>query len=104
MNEKKVREEWEKRDDAYTLARAEMIKADKERLADAQEMAKKIANEEIDRVKGIMKVAGKQLPKKPTNVVETPNTEKTHEYGVAPTSTQQFNKRGYRNPACIGRL
>ena len=103
MNEKRVREDWEKRDDAMTLARAEMIKADKERLADAQEMAKKIAKEEIDRVKGIVKVAGAQLPKKP-NVVETPNTEKTNEYGVAPTGTQQFSKRGYRNPACIGRF
>ena len=98
MNEKRVREEWEKRDDAYTLARAEIIKADKERLADAQEMAKKIANEEIDRVKGIMKIAGKPLPKKPN--IEEPTPKETHSVNPAP----QFNKRGYRNPACIGRL
>ena len=102
MNEKRVREEWEKRDDAMTLAKAEMIKADKERLADAQEMARKIAKEEIDRVKGIVKVAGKQMPKKPAE--DNPSPESTNDRGVAPSSTQQFSKRGYRNPACIGKL
>ena len=101
VNEKRVREDWEKRDDAYTLARAEMIKADKERLADAQEMAKKIANEEIDRVKGIMKVAGKQLPKKPNTVTEEP-VQKAECHSVNPTP--QFNRRGFPNPAVIGKL
>ena len=101
MNERRVREEWEKRDDARTLARAEEIKADKQRLADAQKAARDIANEEIERVKGIMKIAGKSLPKKPATVEEP---SKTHNRGVTPTATVQCSRRGYPNPAVIDKL
>lgn len=84
---------WQRRDDARTLARAEAIKADKERYNGAIMGAQEIAKEEIDRVKGIAKVAGMKAPKAPSN------------YSVTiPTKTQPFNKRGYSNPATIGRL
>ena len=103
IEKKRVREEWEKRDDARTLARAEEIKADKERLADAQKAARDIASEEIERVKGIIKVAGKQVPKKPkTETTET--VQKVEDNYPVNDATPYFNKRGYRNPACIGRL
>ena len=84
----KVREDWEIRDDARTLARAEEIKADKERLADAQKMAKKIAQEEINRMNGMLKVAGKQTPKMPKD----------------PQPQQDPFNRGYNNPATLGRF
>ena len=86
----KVREDWEIRDDARTLARAEEIKADKERLADAQMMAKKIAQEEINRMNGMLKVAGKPTPKMPKDMQPHPQQD-------------SFN-RGYNNPATLGRF
>ena len=86
---------WRRRDDAYTLARAEQIKADKERYQGAILGAKEIANEELERVKGIAKVAGMKTPSVPK--------EEPVNKGV-PSETQPFNKRGYRNPATLGRL
>lgn len=83
------REDWEIREDARTLARAEEIKADKERMRDATEMAKQLADEEMKRMSGLMKVAGKKQPKSSN---------------VSPTGTAPFDKRGYKNPATIGRL
>lgn len=62
FNKKPVKEEWEIREDARVLARAEEIKQDKERLDDAQRMAKQLAKEELKRVNGILKVAGKKPP------------------------------------------
>lgn len=83
------REEWEIREDARVLARAEEIKADKDRMRDATQMAQKMADEEIKRVAGMMKVAGRKPPK----------SSNTMTAGTAP-----FDKRGYKNPATIGRL
>ncbi len=93
---------WRRRSDARTLAEAEQIKADKERYKGAIIGAKEIANEEIERVKGIAKVAGMQTPKAPKNVV----SEQPQQTGVIPNTvvTPQFDKRGYRNPATLGRL
>lgn len=81
---------WRRRCDARTLAEAEQIKADKERYKGAILGAREIANEEIARVKGIAKVAG----------MKTPQTPKEADPDPAP----QFDKRGYTNPACIGRF
>lgn len=87
---------WQRRDDAHTLARAEQIKADKERYKGAVLGAKEIAQEEIERVKGIAKVAGMKTPKAPPQSVEQP-------VNSVPNATV-FDKRGYRNPATIGRF
>lgn len=83
------REEWEIREDARTLARAEEIKADKERMRDATQMAQKLADEEMKRINGMMKVAGRKVPKSSSTM---------------PVGTAPFDKRGYKNPATIGRL
>lgn len=90
MKQGRVREEWEIRDDARTLARAEEIKADKDRYNDATAMARKLADEDIDRVKGMLRVAGKRVPKSQQETVKT-----------QPTFS---NRRGGNNPAVIGRL
>ena len=81
---------WQRREDARTLARAEQIKADKERYKGAIVGAREIADEELKRVQGIAKVAGMKAPKPSNNGFSN--------------STQPFNKRGYSNPATIGRL
>ena len=54
---------WRARDDARTLARAEEIKADKERMRLAQAGAREILNEESKRLNGLNKVAGRKTPK-----------------------------------------
>ncbi len=85
---------WRRRSDARTLAEAEQIKADKERYQGAVLGAREIAQEEIARVQGIAKVAGMKTPKAPSNT----------EPEIKQQETAQFNKRGYRNPATIGRF
>lgn len=62
---------WRAREDARTLARAEEIKADKERMKLAQEGAREILNEESKRLNGLNKVAGRKTPK----TVEEPKEE-----------------------------
>ena len=89
MSEEELK--WKRRDDAYTLARAEQIKADKERYKGAILGAKEIAQEEIERVKGIAKVAGMKTPQSPKN--EVPNTSMSPQFGARRS-----------NPACIGKL
>lgn len=84
-------ERYVRRNDARTLAEAEQIKADKKRYQGAILGAKEIAQEEVERVKGIAKVAGVKVPSVPKD-----NNVSSEE--------QIFNKRGYRNPATIGRL
>lgn len=88
---------WQRRSDARTLAEAEQIKADKERYQGAVLGAKEIAQEEIERVKGIAKVAGMKTPKAPPKSVEQPSNN------TVPNATV-FDKRGYRNPATVGRF
>ena len=88
---------WQRRDDARILARAEEIKADKERLKNAHIGAREILEEEAQRLKGLSKVAynptvdkavkkGEQIEKKQ----QTPRFERT--------------RRVHSNPATIGRL
>lgn len=81
---------WQRRSDARTLAEAEQIRADKERYRGAIIGAQEIASKQIKEVQSIAKVAGMKAPKDTS--------------GSFPTSTQPFNKRGYSNPATIGRL
>lgn len=97
---------WRRRSDARTLAEAEQIKADQERYKGAILGAKEIAQEEIERVKGIAKVAGMQTPKAP-KAPENTVTAQPVVYGqrVIPNTvvTPQFAPRR-SNPATIGRL
>ena len=53
----KSERDWMKEDDARTLAQAEVIKADKTRLAGAQEAAKRMLVEEQERHRGLATVA-----------------------------------------------
>lgn len=104
MNKTMMSEEdlkWQRRDDARTLARAEAIKADKERYQGAIKGAREIAKEEIDRVQGIARIAGMKTPKVP-KTAEPVGSSTLND--VIPTKTQPFNKRGYHNPATIGRF
>ena len=107
MNVRSVNPEelkWRRRSDARTLAEAEQIKADQERYNGAIQGAKEIAQEEIERVKGIAKVAGMKTPTAPKNTVPESTTQKGFQQTAVPNTTQPFNKRGYRNPATIGRF
>lgn len=83
---------WQRRSDARVLAEAEQIKADKERYQGAILGAKEIAGEEIARVKGIAKIAGMKTPQTPKDA------------DPEPTTMSHCDRRGYRNPACIGKL
>ena len=60
MSEKMTPEDlkWRAREDARSLARAEEIKADKERLTLARVHAHELLNEESERMSGLKKVAG----------------------------------------------
>lgn len=56
----KTEKEWEARYDAETLARAEVIKKDPQRLAAAQEQAGKMAEAETEEARALRKVANKK--------------------------------------------
>lgn len=88
---------WQRRSDARTLAEAERIKADKERYQGAILGAKEIAQEEIERVKDIAKVAGMKTPKT-QRVTENQQSN----FGFNTMKTQCRPRRS--NPATIGRL
>ena len=93
---------WQRRSDARTLAEAERIKADKERYQGAILGAKEIASEEIERVKGIAKVAGMPVPKAPAKEVVVEKTI-TNPQEVRTCTTPQITPRR-SNPATIGRF
>ena len=100
VNDEEAR--WRRRSDAHTLAEAERIKADKERYNGAILGAKEIAQEEIERVKGIAKVAGMKTPKTPQGTEQKVMYEQPR---VIPSTvvTPQFSPR-CNNPATICRL
>lgn len=84
---------WQRRSDAITLAEAEQIKADKARYRGAVLGAKELAQEAVENIQGIAKLANVKLPSiSPKNELKENNT------------AQSFNKRGYKNPATIGRM
>lgn len=97
-------QKWRRRSDARTLAEAEQIKADKERYQGAILGAKEIAKEEIERVKGIAKVANMQTPKAPSTPTPEPQ-QVVYGQRVVPQTvvTPQFAPRR-SNPATIGKL
>ena len=87
---------WQRRNDARDLARAEEIKADKDRYREAIIGAKEIASEEISRVQRIAKIAGMKAPKN--------NNVSQEQKNSLPMGTRPFDKRGYKNPATLGRI
>lgn len=95
---------WRQRCDARTLAEAEQIKADKERYSGAITGAKEIAKEELERVKGIAKVANMKTPNTNVGKTEVSTSGISVPNPSVPNTTVPFNKRGYRNPATIGRF
>jgi hypothetical protein len=65
----KSEEDWQAEDDAHTIARAEEVKADPERLKRAQKAAKRIVEQEKARAKAMEKLAKAKL--------EYPNSPKS---------------------------
>ena len=61
MFNKKVREEWEIRHDARTLAEAEAIKFDKDRYRQAVNMAGKMLKDDLERVASMKRVASSKV-------------------------------------------
>lgn len=53
----KQEKEWMAQDDMRTLARAEEIKADKQRLSKAKQVGNKMAKEKMQEAKAMQKVA-----------------------------------------------
>ena len=91
---------WQRRDDARTLARAEEIKADKERLKNAHIGAKEILEEEAARLKGLSKVASNTTVNAAVRQAEKVNKEEKQ------SKVQKHFREGRfaKNPATIGRL
>lgn len=65
MSWEEQEKKWKREDDARTLARAEEIKADANRYRDAVLESQKMVDEQVNRVKGLAKIAGraKELPR-----------------------------------------
>ena len=91
---------WRRRSDARTLAEAEQIRADKERYKGAIIGAREIANEEVERVKGIAKIAGVKVPQVPKDA----DTQQTTVRGAVPCKTEPAFRPRRSNPATIGRF
>lgn len=89
---------WRRQDDARTLAQAEEIKADKERLAEAHKGAKEILEEEASRLRGLSKVAHNQT----VDTVVKKEAKKQNN-GRNPSSFKR-TRTVRENPATIGRL
>ena len=81
---------WQRRDDARTLARAEEIKADKERYKGAMLGAKEILEEETKRLNGLTKVAGRR-------------SNSSRKYNESANKAEIPFTRS-NNPACLGRF
>ena len=60
-------QEWQARDDARTLMNAELIKNDTARLLKAQEVAKRLAEEQNKEASLLNKIAGKGQQKESPN-------------------------------------
>lgn len=101
MYDTRVSEEekkWQRRDDARILARAEEIKADKERLKNAHIGAREILEEEAQRLKGLSKVAYNPTVDKAVKKGEQIEKQQQKTTGFERT------RRVHSNPATIGRL
>lgn len=91
--------EWRRQDDARTLARAEEIKADKERLAEAHIGAQEILEKEAARLKGLSKVA-----KNATVEGVVKKGEQMQKENFGGTSKFERTRTVRENPATVGRL
>ena len=56
-----MNKKYQEEDDAFTLSRAEEIRADKSRMKGAVAGAKRTLDRETERLKGLKKVAGKKV-------------------------------------------
>jgi len=81
---------WKRQSDARTLAEAEQIRADKERMTAARQGARELLDEKSDQLAGLARVAGHKG-------VHTRRP-------VQPTTPQPGGCARYRNPATIGKL
>jgi hypothetical protein len=73
---------WRAEDDARTLAQAEQIKADRERLQSAKDAAARLLAEEEERIRGMRKIArssSSATSKKPTSTAKPSNGFNTFE-------------------------
>ena len=61
-NEPETNEEYEACDDARTLARAEEIRGDKQRVSRAREAAKALAEKELEEATAMKKIAAEAWP------------------------------------------
>jgi hypothetical protein len=98
--------QWRAEEDARVLAEAQRIAQDKDRLNKAAEAAKRMAEEEAERVKAMRNVArrgGKDVststePKRPHGqipfaVPSTPIPSKTDSQGIATFTLNRINKK-----------
>lgn len=80
---------WQGRDDAYTLSRAEAIKADKDRYANAQKEARSMLAEREEELNGLRKVSGRKTKQTPIDTKGTKVTKETsNPWGRDPFSIQ----------------
>ena len=61
LTENEREKKWQRQDDARTLARAEAIRADKNRLAQAKIGAREILEEDGDRIESLAKIANMKV-------------------------------------------
>lgn len=62
FDENERERKWKRQDDARILARAEAIKADKNRLAEAKLGAREILEENGERIESLSKIAEMKVP------------------------------------------
>lgn len=79
---------WRAREDAYSLAQAEEVKADPARLEAARKEAQKMVEEEQERLKGMRKAAGQKVSlSKPSSNAASP----MHSVKSPPNGPNDFN-------------
>jgi len=87
--------EWQARDDAWTLAQAKQIEADKERYERAQVAVKQLAQEKMDEYKGILRAMNRgNMPKSlPAQGIDDLKREAriANRQGRPRTGTARFN-------------
>ena len=69
--------EWQSRGDARTLADAEVIKNDPERMESARQAAKKILKERQEEIKGFVKIASKSSSNRQVKTSQNSKSSKT---------------------------
>lgn len=98
---------WQRRSDARTLAEAEAIRSDKERMAGAQQGAREILQEKTDELKGLTAVASSQKASKAVKAaqrVSRSTPAPTQSGGSFPQPSRGSVLDRHSNPATLGRL